>query len=137
MKIEKLTDFLSRENKIAIVGVSNNPKKWGYRIYKSLKSAGFDVYAINPKYTEIEGDRCYPDLRSMSKSERVDVVITVVPPRVTEQIVGQCKDLGIGKIWMQPGSESEESISLCKKNGIDVIYNVCFVVDGLKQKFDE
>jgi len=137
MKIEKLTDFLNRENKIAIVGVSNNPEKWGCRIYKSLKSAGFDVYAVNPKYTEIEGDRCYPDLRSISKSEKVDVVITVVPPRVTEQIVGQCKNLGIRKIWMQPGSESEESISLCKKKGIDVIYNVCFVVDGLKQKFDE
>ncbi len=137
MKIEKLTDFLNRENKIAIVGVSNNPEKWGYRIYKSLKSAGFDVYAINPKYTEIEGDSCYPDLRSISKSEKVDVVITVVPPRVTEQIIRQCKNLEIGKIWMQPGSESEESINLCKKNGIDVIYNVCFVVDGLKQKFDE
>jgi len=136
METNLLEKFLNRENKIAVIGASNNPKKWGYRICKSLKSAGFNVYPINPKYTKIGGDRCYPNLRSVSRSEKVDVVITVVPPSVTEHIVKQCKDLGIRRIWMQPGSESEKAISMCKINGIDVIYNVCFVVDGLKQKCD-
>ena len=132
METKLLEKFLKRENKIAIIGVSGNPKKWGYKIYKSLKSAGFNVYPINPKYTKINGDICYPNLRSVLKSGKVDVVITVVPPSVTEHIVEQCRELGIGRIWMQPGSESERAISLCKENGIDVIYNVCFVVDGLK-----
>ena len=127
-------EFLNRNNIIAVVGVSTNTHKWGWKIYKELKSAAFKIYPVNPKYKKIEKDVCYPKLQMLPK--KPDVIITVVPPRVTEQIVKQCKSLKIGKIWMQPGSESEKVINFCKNNGIEAVYNVCFVVDGLKKKFD-
>lgn len=128
-------DFLNKKNRIAVIGVSSDQKKWGRRIYEELKSVGFDVYPINPKHRKINGNVCYPTLNALP--EKPDVVITVVPPKVTEQIIKECKNLGIGKVWMQPGSESEESINFCKNNNIKVIYNVCFVVDGLRKKFGD
>jgi len=58
----------------------------------------------------------------------------VVPPKVTEKIVEECKDLGIKRVWMQPGSESEKAIKFCEEHGINVTYNACFLIDRLKQK---
>jgi predicted CoA-binding protein len=60
-------------------------------------------------------------------------VITIVPPKVTEKTVEQCKILGIGKIWMQPGSESEKAIELCKKNNIELVHGLCIIVDALQK----
>ncbi len=126
-----MEDFLDKKNKIAVIGVSNNHEKWGYKVYKTLKSSGFSVYAVNPKHTKIDSDRCHPDLRSIP--EKLDEVITIVPPKITEKTVRLCKELGIKKVWMQPGSESEDAIRFCKENSIDVMYNACFVVDGLEE----
>ena len=128
-------EFLNRDNIIAVVGVSTNTHKRGWKIYKELKSAVFKVYPINPKYEMIKKDVCYPKLQMLPK--KPDVVITIVPPGVTEQIVKQCKSLKIGKIWMQPGSESEKVINFCKNNNIKAVYNACFVVDGLKNRFGD
>ena len=129
-----MEDFLDRKNKIAVIGVSNNHEKWGYKVYRSLKNSGFKVYPVNPKHEKIDSDRCYPDLRSIP--EKIDEVITVVPPKITENVVKRCKELGIGKVWMQPGSESEDAIRFCEENGINVIHDACFVVDGLKKGWE-
>ncbi|MEA3254473.1 MAG: CoA-binding protein [Candidatus Altiarchaeota archaeon] len=122
-------DFLRKANVVAVVGVSIDPAKWGYKLYNALKPVYSRVYAVNPRYGKVDGVRCYPDLRSLP--EKPDVVVTVVPPKVTEAVVEVCRDLGIRRIWMQPGSESEKAIDLCRSNGIEVIYNCCLVVDGL------
>lgn len=126
-------EFLQKGNVVAVIGVSADPEKWGYKIYKALKPIFPRVYAVNPRYGKIGNSKCYPDLRSLPK--KPNVVITVVPPRVTEAVVKECNDLGIRKIWMQPGSESENAINFCKSNNIDVVYNCCFVIDGLKEEF--
>ncbi len=123
-------NFLNERNKIAVVGVSANQKKWGFKIYKELKSTGFRVYPINPKYKIIGQDTCYPNLEALPESP--DVVITVVPSNITEQVVKQCRKFGIKRVWMQPGSESEKAIKFCKHNNIKAIHDACFVVNSLK-----
>jgi predicted CoA-binding protein len=122
--------FLERGDVIAVVGASKNAEKWGYKVYRELKSAGFMVYPVNPKHEKIGGDSCYPNLRAIP--EKPDVIITVVRPEVTEGIVKECRSLGIGKVWMQPGSESGKAIDFCRKNDIEVMTNACFVVTHLK-----
>jgi len=125
--------FLDKNNIIAVVGASPNKEKWGWKIFTKLRESGFKVYPVNPKHEKIDNARCYPDLKSLPK--KPDVVITIVPPHITEKVVEQCKKLGIEMVWMQPGSESEEAIKFCRENGIEVVYNACFVVDGLKDIF--
>ena len=121
-----IASFLDKQNIIAVVGVSDSPSKYGNRVFFDLLGAGYKTYAVHPDGGTIGGQKRYPDLRSLP--ERPDVVDIVVPPAVTEQIVKECNELGIDKVWMQPGSESQTAIEYCERNGISVLHEVCIMV---------
>lgn len=126
-------EFLDKENIIAVVGVSNDDKKYGNRVFFDLLKAGYKVYAVHKDDGFVKKYRRYPNLRSLP--EKPDVVNTVVPPDVTENIAKECKNLDINKIWMQPGSESQKVIDYCNKNNIKTLHNVCIMVErAQKQK---
>jgi len=130
---ELIREFLDKRNVFAVVGASRNPKKYGHQVYRDLKRAGYEVYPVNPNADEILGDKCYPDLESLPK--KPDVVDLVVPPSITEKVVQTCKRLGIRKVWMQPGSESEWAINYCRENEIQVVYGVCVMIE--RRRADE
>jgi predicted CoA-binding protein len=125
--------FLYRENIFAVVGASRNPEKYGYQVYRDLRNAGYRVYCVNPNADEVLGNKCYPSLEVLPV--KPDVVDVVVPPKITEQLVKTCKKLGITKVWMQPGSESETAIKFCEENSIDVIHEVCIMVERRNRVF--
>jgi predicted CoA-binding protein len=124
-KKESVENFISK-SKLAVVGVSQSGKKFGNTIYKELKTKGYEVYPVNPGAEKINGEVCYKDLSSLP--EKVEGVITVVPPAVTEKIVVDANTAGINSIWMQQGSESEKAINYCNENGIDVIHGECILM---------
>ena len=126
MKTNLIKEFLKKENVFAVVGVSGNPAKYGHQVYKDLKEAGYVVYPVNPNIDKVLGDRCYHSLTELP--EKPDVVDTVVPSSVTEKTVEECKELGIERVWMQPGSESEHAIRFCEENDIKVVHDVCVMV---------
>lgn len=128
MTSKKLIDSFLSEKNIAVIGVSGSRKKFGYTIYKEFKSKGYNVYPVNPNAKEIDGEECYPDLLTLSKSRRIEVAILVVPPLSVKIVIRDAYLAGIKKIWMQQGSESEEAINFCKEKGIDVIYNECVLM---------
>lgn len=130
MNGEWIKVFLNKKNVFAVVGASRDPQKYGYQVYKDLKNAEYEVYPVNPNAQEILGDKCYPSLEKLPV--KPDVVDVVVPPKVTEDTVETCKRLGITKVWMQPGSESEKAIKFCEKNDIDVVYGVCVMIERAK-----
>jgi len=132
MNKELIKKFLNKRNIFAVVGASRDPKKYGYQVYKDLKEAGYQVYPVNPKTDKILGDRCYPDLGDLPT--KPDVVEVVVPPKVTEEIVKNCKRLRVTKVWMQPGSESKTAIKFCNENGIDVVHGVCVMIERRREK---
>ncbi len=129
-----MKEFINKKYNYAIFGVSKNKEKWGYKVWKQMLKDGFKVFPINPKYNEIEGKKCYKNLDEIKK--RIDVVITIVPPKVTEKIIDDVIKHGVKKIWFQPGSENEKVIKKCKKLGIKFIHKMCFVVDGLRKEFE-
>lgn len=122
--------FLNEKNVFAVVGASRDPRKYGYQVYKDLKSAGYKVYPVNPNAEEILGDKCYPSLENLPV--KPDVVDVVVPPKVTEHTAETCKRLGITKVWMQPGSESEKAIKFCEENGIQIVHSICVMIERAK-----
>jgi len=130
-----INEFISKTNVFAVVGVSKNKEKYGNQVYFDLKHAGFTVYPINPNVSEVSGDKCYPGLKGLPL--KPDVVDIVVPPKVTEKVVKECKDLKINKVWMQPGSESDEAIRFCRENDMKVLYGVCVMLERRKDKRDE
>ncbi len=129
---EKLIiEFLNKKNVFAVVGASRNPKKYGHQVYRDLRNAGYRVHPVNPNTNEILGDKCYPSLEALPV--KPDVADLVVPPKVTEKVIRTCKRLGIKKVWMQPGSESETAINFCRENGMDVIHGVCVMVERISR----
>ena len=127
MDEESIEGFLDKKNLIAVVGASKDLEKYGHRVYRDLKSGGYKVYPVNPNADEILGDKCYPSLETLP--EKPDVVDVVVPPKVTEEVVRDCNRLGIKRVWIRQGSESETAIKFCKDNNIAVIFEKCIMVE--------
>ncbi len=125
-----MEDFINKRFVYAVVGASKNKEKYGFKVLKDLKDAGYNVIPVNPHENSILGLKVYHSISDIQK--KVDVVVTVVKPEVTEVIVKECKKLGIRRVWMQPGSESRSAIDYCKKNGIDVVFNTCIMVNRAK-----
>jgi predicted CoA-binding protein len=115
------------QERFAIVGATDNPQKYGNQIVKNLKSRGYEVYPVNPKLKELEGLTCYSSLADIPV--KVDIVDFVVPPAVTEEILKECKELGLSRIWLQPGSESERAIAFCHENNLKVVHDVCVMMN--------
>lgn len=111
----------------AVVGATNNTDKFGYKIYKALKEAGYHVYPVNPGVTEILGDICYPALEDLPVVP--EVVNVVVPPKVGEQIMGNCAELGISHVWLQPGANSASVVAIAKNLGLNVVDQNCVLVE--------
>jgi predicted CoA-binding protein len=134
-KIDTLVQDFLAQKKIAVVGVSDKRETGCNAGYRRFKQAGYAVSAVNPRITTFEGDPCYPDLNSIP--EKPDAVFILTNPRVTEQIVQQCVDLGVKHVWMhclmgtKPGlsasntSVSPEAVRMCQENGIEVIPGAC------------
>ena len=128
--MSELTRLLDEGNVFAVVGASRNPEKYGHKVFKDLLEAGYEVYPVNPKAEKILGRKCYPDLKSLPK--RPDVVVFVVPPEVTRSLAGQCIELGVKFVWMQPGAESREAIRELEEAGVEVFHNVCIMITRRK-----
>lgn len=134
-KIDSLVQDFLAQTSIAVVGVSDKRETGCNLGYRKFKEAGYTVYAVNPRLTSFEGAPCYPDLRALP--HKPDAVFILANPRVTEQIVQQCVDLGIKHVWMhcmmgtKPGlaagmtSVSPEAVRVCRENGIAVIPGAC------------
>ena len=130
-KIDNLVQDFLAQKKIAVVGVSDKRETGCNSNYKKFKDAGYQVYAVNPHISTYDGASCYPDLKSLP--EVPEAVFILTNPKVTDQIVQQCVDLGVKHVWMhcmlgtKPGlatsmsSVSPEAIRMCRENGIAVI----------------
>ena len=118
-------DFLNQK-RIAIVGVSHNKRKFGNAIHKELKNKGYEIFPVNPKLNESEGDKCYPSLSSLP--EKVDALIISVAPDKTKSVVEEAKNAGMKKIWIQRGSQSQEAVQYCNENNISFVSGECILM---------
>jgi len=134
-KIDNMVhDFLAQK-KIAVVGVSDKRETGCNMAYTKFKESGYRVFAVNPRISNFNGEPCYPDLRSIP--DKPDAVFILASPKVTDQIVQQCVELGVKHVWMhcmmgtKPGlvpsmtSVSPEAVEMCNANGITVIPGSC------------
>jgi predicted CoA-binding protein len=124
--VEDLIREFINERVWAVVGASTKPSKYGNQIFRNLLDAGYTVYGVNAGGGEIAGQQLYRSLADLP--EEPAVVDTVVPPPITVQIVQQCAELGLTRVWMQPGSESPQAIDLCQELDIKVVHGACAMI---------
>ena len=134
-KIDNLVQNFLAQKKIAVVGVSDKRETGCNLAYTKFKENGYQVFAVNPRISTFNGDACYPDLKSLP--EKPDAVFLLTNPKVRDQIIQQCVDLGIKHVWMhcmmgtKPGlaagmtSVSQSAVEMCEANGIEVIPGSC------------
>jgi len=121
------TSFLQCK-RIAVTGVSRAPKGHGSNaVYKRLRDRGYEVFAINPNADEVEGDRCYHQLKDIPGG--VDAVVMATRPETVEETMRDCVDLGITKAWMHrafgAGSVNAEATRFGREHGVTVIDGGC------------
>jgi len=135
----KVQDFLAQK-RIAVAGVSrkNTHHPAANLIYHRLKNTGHEVFPVNPHIDTFDGDRCYPNVQSIIGG--VDGVVIVTRPDTTEQIVHDCGDAGVRRVWMhqsmQKGSSvSPEAVEYCRQHDISVIAGACPMMYGTGADF--
>jgi predicted CoA-binding protein len=123
---EAARDFLAQK-RIAVVGVSRTGKQPANFVFRRLRAAGHEVFPVNLAAAEVEGVRCYPNLKAIPGG--VTAVVVFTPPRAAESVVRECVDLGITFVWLHcafgAGSASEAAVRLAREAGINLIPAGC------------
>ncbi|MFN8052630.1 MAG: CoA-binding protein [Acidimicrobiales bacterium] len=120
-------DFLTG-HRIAVVGASNDPKNFAHTIYVEMKERHYDVVAVHPFDSVVDGDAAYPDLASVPGD--LDGVVVMVPPAASAEVAQQAIDRGVRRIWLfrglgGPGAVSEEALRRCRDHGVSVVAGAC------------
>jgi predicted CoA-binding protein len=124
---EAASEFLANK-RVAVTGVSRTPKTHGSNnVYRRLRERGYDVFAVNPNADRVEGDRSYPDLKSIPGG--VEAVVIGTRPEIAERTMHECAELGIPHVWLHrgpgAGSVSAAATEYGRQQGITVIDGGC------------
>jgi len=125
--VEDMKRYMLEKKVWAVVGANDKKDRFGYKLYKVLKNNNYEVYPVNPNYDMIEGDVCYPDLKSLPV--RPEVIDMVVNPKIGTAVVEEAGQLGIENIWFQPGSSNESIIGLARERIKNVIDHECVLAE--------
>jgi uncharacterized protein len=115
---EQIESFLASPA-FGIVGASVDRHKFGNKVLRCYQQHQLRAFPVNPRESEIEGIACVAAITDLPAE--VKSISMITPPAVTERLVPLAIEMGIENIWMQPGAESPEAISLCRQHNINVI----------------
>jgi len=119
-------DFLAQK-RIAVVGVSQDPKDFSRGLLRTLREQGYDAVAVNPQLSSADDAPCFARLSDISPP--VDGVLVMTSPAVTDQVVQECAALHIPRVWMYrgggQGAVSPQAVEYCEEHGIAVVPGEC------------
>ena len=116
-----INDFLAQK-RVAIVGVSRDPKHFTRTVYGEFVKRGYEVTPINPAVKEIDGVTCFDRVQA---APPVEAVLIMTPAAQTDQIVRECAEAGIKRVWLGIGAVTASAVEFCQKNGISVVDGQC------------
>ena len=120
---QELKQILTDATTIAMVGASSNPEKASYGIMQKLQKAGYRVIPVNPRETEILGERSYPSL--VDVPERIDIVDVFRRAEDAPGIADEAATIGAKVLWLQSGIRSEEAAERAAKGGMVAVLDAC------------
>jgi predicted CoA-binding protein len=122
-----IRDILDQSSTIAMVGLSGNWYRPSYFAAKYLLERGYKVIPVNPNYEEILGQRCVPDLSSIT--EPVDVVNLFQRAEQVPNFVAPAIEMGAKVLWMQLGIINEASANDARAAGLTVVMDRCMKIE--------
>ena len=123
--MDPIKKIFDEKGTIAVVGASDNPRRPSSEITQYLIREGFNVIPVNPRFSELFGRKCYPDLLSIP--EPVDVVDIFRNSELVPGIVEQAIEIKARFVWMQPGAENFDAAERAMSAGLEVILGVCIM----------
>src|SRR3954451_11482020 len=115
-----IDDLLSRR-RVAIVGVSHEPKEFSRMVFRAFEQRDYDVVPVNPNVRVIEGQYCFPRIQEVQPPVQAALVMT--PPAVSEHVVKECLAAGVRWIWLY--KKCPEAEALCADAGVAPIAGEC------------
>jgi len=121
-----IADFLA-QRRIAVVGVSRDPKDFSRGLFRELMQRHYDVVPVNPSVPEIEGKRSFSRVQDVQPPP--DGVLVMTPPQAAAQVVRDCSEAGIRRVWLHrgvgTGAASEEAVALARRLDLAVVAGAC------------
>ncbi|AEP02339.1 CoA-binding protein [Weizmannia coagulans] len=124
---EEIREILQKAKRIAVVGLSNNPEKTSYTVAKAMQDAGYEIIPVNPKATEILGEKAVPSLKDIEG--HVDIVDIFRRPEYLPELAREFDEIDADVFWAQLGIENEEAYRFLKEKGYTVVMNRCIKVE--------
>ena len=125
--ISYLRRILKDNHTIAVVGLSADWYRPSYFAAKYMQEHGFRIIPVNPKYTEILGERCYPDLKSIP--DKIDIVDVFRKSEDCAPIAKDAVAIGAKALWLQIGVMNEEARQIADAAGMDFVQNRCVKIE--------
>ena len=124
--LQSIQDFLNLK-RLAVVGVSRNPRDFTRTLFREFQQRGYDVVPVNPNVAEVEGLAAVAHLRDVSPP--VEGVLVLTPASATEAVVRECAGAGIHHVWLYRatgmGAVDPQAVQFCRASGIDVVDGEC------------
>lgn len=124
----ELRTLLGDARTIAVVGLSSKPDRPSYDVAAYLQAHGYRIVPVNPKETEVLGERAYASLLDVPSDTPIDVVDVFRRVEETPEIARQAVAIGAKVLWLQEGIVNEEAYRIASEAGLDVIMGVCIRV---------
>jgi predicted CoA-binding protein len=121
------SEFLAQK-RIAVTGVSRAGKTHGANVvYQRLRERGYDVFAVNPNASNVEGDLTFPSLHAIPGG--VDAVVIGTAAERAPATMREAVELGVHHVWMHrsfgPGRVSREAAEYGRAHDVSVIAGGC------------
>ena len=123
--LKQINHFIDSQP-IAMVGVSRNPKKFGYTAFWELKEKGMDIVPVNPEADEIIGVKSYHSVSALPPE--IKGIIVVTRKEKTAAVIREAVSKGIKQIWIQQMSDSKEAIDELKGTDVNYITGECILM---------
>ena len=128
MPVDRLTDeevreILTKYRKIALVGASPKPERDSNEVMSYLIEKGYEVYPVNPRYSEVLGRKCYPSVLDIP--DEVEIVDLFVRPEFTMDYVEQAIEKGAKVVWFQFNTYNREAFKRAKEAGLIAVAHRC------------
>lgn len=127
-----IQEILSQSKTIAVVGLSPKPDRASHYVSAYLQSNGYQIIPVNPRIEEVLGETAYPDLLSIPKEIKVDLVDVFRRPEECPAIAEQAVKIDANALWLQLQIDSQEAATIAERGGLQVVMNRCTKVEHAK-----
>jgi len=121
----ELRALLGDAHTVAVVGLSSNPDRPSNSVASYLQEHGYRIVPVNPRETEVLGERAYASLLDIPSDVRVDVVDVFRRAEETPAVARDAVRIGARVLWLQDGIVNEDAYRIASEAGLDVIMGVC------------